>query len=241
MKPSKNNQILFKDGFCQFVSSFSHQARNSISLILSSTGILRLYREKMDNENIDKHLLSIESQILRLNNTLEDVSYLAKFQDGLLSNNPNPINPINFCRKQVEHVDSLVKAINCPVNLYWDDYNTWTEINLDTKHLTLIVTRLLSNCLICSPENTSVTFTLSCPKNHLHLIFQDQGIGIPSQEIGNIFQPFYRSSLSKEINGTGLGLTVVEKAVQLCGGTIEIESEGGQGTNCRVKLPFTRH
>ena len=108
---------------------------------------------------------------------------------------------------------------------------------LDEKLLRQILENLLSNALKYSPSNTSVEFTLNYHQNQAIFQIRDQGIGIPNQDKGLLFETFHRATNVGTIAGTGLGLAIVKKCVELHKGQIAVESEVGVGTTFTVTLP----
>ena len=100
------------------------------------------------------------------------------------------------------------------------------------------MTSLISNALKYSPEGTTVDVSLAVHKMMIELRASDHGIGIPAQDVPNLFQPFHRGANINAIPGTGLGLSIAKNVVKLHGGDITVESVVGKGTTFVVKLPL---
>jgi len=97
---------------------------------------------------------------------------------------------------------------------------------------------LLSNAIKYSPHGGNIDFTLDCQQGIASISIQDQGIGISQEDLKLLFEPFHRGKNVRNIPGTGLGLVVVKKCVDLHDGTITANSEVGVGTTFTVTLPL---
>jgi signal transduction histidine kinase len=103
-----------------------------------------------------------------------------------------------------------------------------------------ILTNLLSNALKYSPSESPVYFKLNCEADKAIFEIQDQGIGIDPEDQQHLYQSFHRGKNVGDVAGTGLGLAVVKKCVELHGGNIEMASQVEIGTRFTVTLPATR-
>jgi signal transduction histidine kinase len=109
---------------------------------------------------------------------------------------------------------------------------------VDKKLLRPILTNLLSNAIKYSASDSQVDLELSCWDGHLIFQIKDRGIGIPAADQQQLFESFHRGSNVGDIQGTGLGLSVAKKFVDLHGGQINVASEVGLGTTFTVMLPL---
>jgi signal transduction histidine kinase len=102
-----------------------------------------------------------------------------------------------------------------------------------------MVTNLLFNAIKYTPENKTVRLEVKSYDDHVQIDVADTGIGIPADELGNVFDEFFRATNAKrsEKDGTGLGLSIVKQIVERHGGEISVESQEGQGTKFTVTLP----
>lgn len=110
-------------------------------------------------------------------------------------------------------------------------------LNADAKLLEHIVSNLLSNALKYSPDHSTITLSVARNQNQWHFEIRDEGIGIPTDDLPRLFQPFTRASNVQDRPGTGLGLTIVKDYVELHGGQISVESSLGKGTTFRFSIP----
>ena len=110
-------------------------------------------------------------------------------------------------------------------------------INVDKKWIKHIVNNLLSNAIKYSGEDQQIEISIKKEPTGISFSFKDYGVGISKEDIAMLFEPFYRGENVGEISGTGLGLVILQKALNLHKGKIEVESEIGKGSNFRVTLP----
>ena len=108
--------------------------------------------------------------------------------------------------------------------------------HFDPKLMHHIFGNLLSNAIKYSPHNSPVVFRIRREEDHFAFDVCDHGIGIPAVDLPELFEPFHRGSNVADIKGTGLGLTIVKKSVELHRGQIAVESEPGRGTCFHVTL-----
>ena len=111
------------------------------------------------------------------------------------------------------------------------------EVALDERLLSEVVGNLLSNALKYSPPGSQVDFDVVASDEHCRFTVQDQGVGIPEADVPRLFDSFFRASNADQIKGSGLGLAVVKKALDVQNGTVEVESRLGQGSKFVVSVP----
>ncbi len=219
-----------------FVSIVSHEFRTPLTTILSSSQLIRMYRDRMSVERQIDHLDKIEMQVRRLTDLLNDVLTLSKAEAVGMEFNPAPLNLSTFCRSLAEEIQVITKSphrINVSVTGDCDGFMG------DEKLLRHIVINLLTNAIKYSPEGGTVQFDLSCADGQATIRISDQGLGIPEEDQKHLFEPFHRAKNVRDISGTGLGLPIVKRAVDAHGGTITLDSREGKGTTFSVKLPLT--
>ncbi|HVU13176.1 MAG TPA: PAS domain S-box protein [Phototrophicaceae bacterium] len=218
-----------------FVSIVSHEFRTPLTTILSSSQLIRLYRDRMSLERQVDHLDKIETQVRRLTDLLNDVLTLSKADAVGMEFNPVPLNLTAFCRAIAEEIQVITKT---PHRIVVSVTGTCDGFMGDEKLLRHIVINLLTNAIKYSPEGGSVQFDLICTDNQAAIRISDQGLGIPEEDQKHLFEPFHRAKNVREISGTGLGLPIVKRAVDAHGGTISVNSHEGEGTTFTVNLPL---
>ncbi len=218
-----------------FVSLVSHEFRTPLTTIQSSTELLERYSNRLSEEKKHNHFRRIQSAVLRMTQLLEDILTIGKAEAGRLKFEPSRMDLETFCREIVESIQISV----CPHHiLNFVFLGDCTNAEMDEKLLGHIITNLLSNAIKYSPQGGTVQFDLVCTDSWAIFRIQDQGIGIPQEDLEKLFESFSRATNVGMIPGTGLGLTIVKKCVELHRGKIAVESEPGVGTTFTVTLPL---
>jgi signal transduction histidine kinase len=168
---------------------------------------------------------------------LTDVLTLARAEAGKLECNLEPIEMQSFCLNLLEDIQ-LSQDKPHPIRLIKD--GPCTHANVDEHLIYSILSNLLSNAIKYSPKQKEIIFRLSCYPEKLIFQIQDQGIGIPWENQTNLYQPFYRGQNVAHIVGTGLGLAVVKKCLELHHGHIRVNSHEGIGTTFTINIPLTK-
>ncbi|HEY9600565.1 MAG TPA: ATP-binding protein [Allocoleopsis sp.] len=222
----------------QYVAIASHEFRNPISIIKSSAEMLQIYGEKWGEEKRRKHLQWIQLAANSINLLLEDVLALEKTESGKLTANPQLLQVASLCRNLVEVMQLSAGEQYSLTFTCQDELTESLGALLDEQFLWHILNNLLSNAIKYSPKGGHISLTLSCQDGQLCFQVQDPGIGISADDQKRLFEPFFRGKNVGQITGTGLGLTIVKRSVELQGGQITVESEVGRGTTFTVQLPL---
>lgn len=221
----------------RFVSIASHELRTPLATILSSAELLEHYSDGLSADDKLKMLHGIEAAVKRMNTMIEDVLIIGKAEAGALQFEPKPVNLRDLCHKVVEELRGGVAKQHV---IRYEPQFERSNLNLDEKLLRHILTNLLSNAVKYSPSGSTVSLQLAERDSDAVIEVVDQGIGIPLEDQAHLFESFHRASNVGTRQGTGLGLVIVKKAVELHGGTIAIESKQDVGTKISVRLPLTQ-
>ncbi len=238
----------------RFVSMVSHEFRTPLSTIVLSTGLLENYSAKWSEEKKATHFQRIQVAVKRMTSLLEDILVIGKAEAGKLEFKPVTIDIKNLCSQIVEEAKLASDHNNCQINFVCQ--GNYTQAKMDEKLLRQILGNLVSNAIKYSQNGGIVNFELICPSEDIkcelnnpvsmvkspnyQAVFriQDQGIGIPKDDLERIFDTFHRATNVGTISGTGLGLAIVKRAVDLHGGQISCHSAVGVGTTFTVILPL---
>ena len=166
---------------------------------------------------------------------LNDVLVIAKGEAGRLDFRPDAFDLVEYCRYLVE--EAQLNVNNQHAIAYVRQYKSM-PCCMDEKLLEHILSNLLSNAIKYSPTGSTVKFTLTCQQGRAIFEIQDQGIGIPPEDLPRLFESFYRATNVGNIQGTGLGLAIVKKCVDIHNGEITVTSKVGVGTTFTVTLPL---
>ncbi|MBD6617435.1 PAS domain S-box protein [Komarekiella sp. 'clone 1'] len=219
----------------RFVSMTSHEFRTPLSTILSSCELLEHYRQKWTQEKQLTHLHRIQSAVKRMTEMLNDVLVIGKAEAGKLEFRPTSLDLVEYCRQLVEEVQ--LNLSNQHIISFTSQYES-VPCYMDEKLLGHILSNLLSNAIKYSPIGSTVKFTLTCEDLRAVFAIQDQGIGIPEEDLPRLFESFHRARNVGNILGTGLGLAIVKKCVDIHQGEITVTSKLGFTTKFIVTLPL---
>lgn len=218
----------------RFSSMVSHEFRTPLSVILSSSDLLLNYSERMSPERREAQLESIQQQVRRLANMLDDILALGKAQSVGLDLALTPIDVRDFCEGLVTELQPTAETHTFHFNAEGSCYDTQADVKL----LRQAVTNLLSNAVKYSPEGSNIYARLYCENEHILIQIQDEGEGISAEDQEHLFEAFYRAKNVLAIPGSGLGLSIVKQAIEAHGGTVTCTSELGRGTTFTLTLPF---
>lgn len=219
----------------RFVSMASHEFRTPLSSIQLSASLINKYVEKNDRESIEKHTSKIKNSINNLTTILNDFLSLEKLEAGKVEPTANWFDIFPFAEEIAEEMQLMTKQKQLIV---YEHKGTTGEVFLDQKLLKNCIINLISNAIKYSGEDTMIQFNSIVNENELIIDVKDNGIGIPSTEMNNLFEPFFRAHNTGDIPGTGLGLNIVRRYVDLMNGTCTCESEQNIGTTFRLHFKF---
>jgi signal transduction histidine kinase/ActR/RegA family two-component response regulator len=222
-----------------FLSAMSHELRTPLNAVL---GLSESLAEGVYGDMNAKQVQSINTiaesghHLLSLINDLLD---LAKIGAGKMELELNNANVEDVCQASLRFIMEQAKSKNLKITLAMD--NKSVTLLVDERRLKQILVNLLSNAVKFTPDGGSVTLETKCDVDSESLMFsvRDTGIGIATEDLKRLFNPFTQldSKLSRLYAGTGLGLTLVLKLVELHGGSVAVESEIGKGSCFTVRIP----
>lgn len=218
----------------RFISLVSHEFRTPLGITMSAVELLRHHRERLSSEKLTELLEDIHSSTLRMSGLMEQVLILGRVEAGKTAFKPAPVHLVELCDKLADEGLSATHR-RCPVNFTATD--RFDGAQADEALLRHIISNLLSNAVKYSPEGMPVEFRLRRENGHAVFTVQDRGIGIPGADQARLFEAFHRASNVGEIAGTGLGLLLVKRCVELHHGSITVDSMEGKGTTFTVRVP----
>ncbi|QLE43890.1 hybrid sensor histidine kinase/response regulator [Nostoc sp. C052] len=218
-----------------FVAMVSHEFRTPMTTIRTAVDILEYNSDKLTDERRTKYFDRIQNAINQMLHLLNEILFLSKTEAAKLEYKPTLLNLENFCS---ELTDILQINAGSQHSIIFTCQGKSTQAQMDEDLLNCILTNLISNAIKYSPQHSTIWFDLICQDRLATFQVKDRGMGIPLKDQARLFQTFYRASNVGVIQGTGLGLTIVKKCVELHGGHIQLESEQGVGTTVIVTLPL---
>ncbi|HRO73979.1 MAG TPA: HAMP domain-containing sensor histidine kinase, partial [Saprospiraceae bacterium] len=218
----------------RFVSMASHEFRTPLSTILSSVSLIARYTEGEQQPNRDKHIDKIKASVVHLTGILNDFLSMNKLEEGKVDTHFETVDVIDIWNNVIDEMYTILKADQKLINTI-NIERAW--IISDKKILKNIIINLISNAIKYSGEKGEIRCTLDYQDNIFTISIKDNGMGIPKEDQKHLFQRFFRASNAINIEGTGLGLNIVKKYVEMLNGNITFESEHLVGTEFKVRLP----
>lgn len=216
----------------RFVSMASHEFRTPLSTILSSASLVAKYTEAEEQEKRNKHIVRIKSSVSNLTNLLNEFLSIGKIEDGKITAHNAEFN----IREMITLLCSEMEAI-AKTNQQFDYLHTGDEIIFcDAALLRNIITNLLSNAIKFSAEGSLIEVTSIISSTTIVLSVKDNGMGISVEDQEHLFERFFRGTNVTNIQGTGLGLHIVGKYIEILDGEIEFESDLEKGTKFIITL-----
>lgn len=219
----------------RFISMITHEFRTPLTIILSSTNMLEQFYRKGNEEKMLKHLSKIKKSSKNLAHLIERTITLSKTEAGVITVNKENFDIIEFMKEMSAEIRLFDKDKH-QVELHTE--NDSLLISSDKNLLTTIFNNIISNALKYTEEDKRIKINLKTTKEFIKISVADEGIGIPDREINTLFEPFYRCSNVGLRQGSGLGMSIVRKCVELLDGDIQIKSQIGKGTEVIIILPF---
>ncbi|HZJ99186.1 MAG TPA: HAMP domain-containing sensor histidine kinase, partial [Tissierellaceae bacterium] len=227
-------EILKKDQIKNdFISSISHELRTPLTSI-KGWAITLQGEDTMDSELLQDGLEIIETESDRLTKMVEDLLDFSKFISGRVTLSKNIFsirNTIEMMEKQF-----IPRAKNNEIELLVDIGEDVEFFLGDENRIKQLLLNLLDNAVKFTPIGGKVFLDAHVKDDNLILKVEDTGIGIPEEDLPHVKEKFYKGKHSK--SHSGIGLSICQEIVSLCGGSLEIESEVNKGTSVRVILPI---
>jgi len=217
----------------RFVSMASHEFRTPLSTILSSISLLAKYTTTEDQFKRDKHIDRIKSSVKTLTDILNEFLSLGKIEEGKVDVKADNFDLKAFFSEIIYEMNVLLKPAQQINYTHIGTPITFTDSNL-LKH---VVVNLISNAIKFSPENSTIDIISEIENDTTSLKIIDQGMGIPKSDQVHLFERFFRASNVTNIQGTGLGIHIVGRYVDLLKGTIQYSSELEKGSTFTITFP----
>jgi len=217
----------------RFVSMASHEFRTPLSTILSSASLLSKYTAGTDQEKRDKHINRIKGSVTNLNDILEDFLSLGKLDEGKMSPTIGAFDLNDFLKVIIDEMKAHLRA-GQEISY---SFKGAEEFYSDHKLLRNICINLISNAIKFSPDASEIIVDCQVENGNATMQFTDQGIGISEEDQRHLFTSFFRGNNAANIQGTGMGLHIVKRYLELLHGTIAVESNLLRGSTFTIVLP----
>jgi signal transduction histidine kinase len=218
----------------RFVTIASHEFRTPLSTVLSSASLISKYKATEDDEKRQKHVERIKSSVSNLTSILNDFLSISRIEEGKIYNVPTTFELVPFTEGIIDEMQGFLK-IGQQIQFHGGE----TTVTLDKQLFKNILLNLLSNASKYSGEGKNIYLNTALEDGELKITVRDEGIGIPEADQAHLFTPFFRAQNVTNIQGTGLGLNIVKRYVEIMNGTLAYSSELEEGTTFTITLPQT--
>ncbi|WP_460879879.1 sensor histidine kinase [Pontibacter rugosus] len=198
----------------RFVTIASHEFRTPLSTVLSSASLISKYKTTEDDDKRIKHVDRIKSAVSNLTSILNDFLSISRIEEGKIYNVPSTFDLEAFAAEVADEAQGVLKLGQKIMYQHQSDDKIAV---LDKQLLKNVLFNLLSNASKYSSEHKEINFTTSIASDTLKIVVEDQGIGIPEADKAHLFTPFFRAQNVTNIQGTGLGLNIVKRYVDIMG------------------------
>jgi PAS domain S-box-containing protein len=220
----------------RFVSMASHEFRTPLSTIMSSASLAGKYTKETDQGKREKHINRIQSSVRNLTTILNDFLSIDKLEDGKIQLTESDFLLIELINEIVYEMEYFLKKEQKII--IKTSISTEKMVVSDRNVVKNILINLLSNASKYSPKDSNITLSINTFEEGVQIDVEDTGIGIPKKEQDKLFNSrFFRAGNVTNIEGTGLGLTIVKKYLSLINGDISFESEELKGSTFTIKIP----
>lgn len=214
----------------------AHEFRTPLSRIATAAHLLHYHSAMMVAEVVDERFDQIERQVQYVSRLLDNIAFVVNGQFDQLHFTPLTTDVDRVCREMIDEARALTGSEH---HFEYQTDGQLGAVTSDRMLVQLIVGNLISNAVKFSPPGSTVRVAAVLEGADIVIRIADEGIGIPEHNRARLFTPFYRGSNFDERPGLGLGLSIVREAVAIHHGSVNVESQVGQGTTFTVRLPTT--
>jgi PAS domain S-box-containing protein len=218
----------------KFVSLVSHEFRTPLTIIDGAAQQMVRRKRTITPEDLAKRSDTVRSAVKRLISLIDLTLYSSRLDAHMIEMKPAPCDLEELVQDVCDRQAEIAPGFEIDVDIDALPAGIVADQNL----LDLVFTNLLSNAIKYSPDDKRVRVKGEAADGHVIVSVTDHGIGIPKEDLPNMFKRFFRARTSEGYGGTGIGLNISKEFVEMHGGTIELESTEGKGSIFSVRLPI---
>src|SRR6056297_1644777 len=219
-----------------FFANISHEFRTPLTLI---TGQLETLLDSESDRNRKKKLVSANSNAEKLLSLINQLLDLTKLEAGKMELDLEETNMVSFLKNHLFSFESLAQAEN--ISLNFSSARAKIPVSVDTDKMEKVFFNLFSNACKFTEPGGRIDVAVEIPRpDSLEIRVKDSGIGISKDRLPYIFDRFYQAdpSNTRKYEGSGIGLSLAHELITMHGGTIDVTSEEGVGTEFIIRLPY---
>ncbi|MBC5995647.1 PAS domain S-box protein [Romboutsia ilealis] len=224
----------------EFFTNMSHELKTPLNVIFSSNQLLEsFYKNKKINdynENVNNHIALVKNNSYRLQRLINNIIDLTKLESGYYKLNLSKSNIVALVEDLFMKIEKYAKKKN--ISLIFDTESEEINMFIDEAEIERIMLNLLSNCIKFTPDNGEICVNIYDKDKSILISVKNTGVGIPKDKLNIIFDEFSQvdKTLSRNTEGSGIGLSLVKKLVELHNGTINVQSEENKETEFIITL-----
>lgn len=225
----------------ELFTNVAHELKTPLNLIFSTDQLIEYYLEnnllEVNKEKIRKGIDVIKQNCYRLTKLINNIVDLSKIESGFLKLNLSNENIVQIAEDIVQSISDYVKRRK--LNIIFDTNTEDKTIACDCDKIERVILNLISNVIKFTNTDGSIYINIFDKGDIVEISVKDTGIGIDKKNQENIFERFRQvdKSLSRNTEGSGIGLSLVKSIVEMHKGKISVESEAGKGSTFTVELP----
>jgi PAS domain S-box-containing protein len=223
------------------VTMVCHEFRNPLNNILLSVSSIGRYDTQLTTDQKETYLLGIQENVERMTQMIDAILIIGRVEAKRIDVQPSQFDLIPFCQGLIADVtlstNGNPQTAEQTNRLQFISRSKRLMVTLDPCLLRSILTNILANALRYAPEGP-IQFKVLKHGDRVTFSITDSGIGIPPEDLPYLFESFHRGRNVSNIAGTGLGLNIVKRFVDLQGGHVDVSSQLGRGTTFHIRLPL---
>ena len=232
------------DSKTDFVSTLNHELRTPLTSIIGYLDILKGFKATENDRDFHKYLGVMDRNALVLFELIESILFLSALTNRESLRDPLLLDLVDLCEAAIADQILSINSAHIKVRTHYLDGEYYSVLG-DKILLTQVFTNLISNAVKFSPQKSRIDISFSRYENEdggqwIKVEVKDVGIGISPEDLPQMFTRFFRASnaIGSEIPGTGLGVTIVKRIVEMHGGNVTVNSVVSEGTSMIVEIPF---
>ena len=219
---------------CALLNSISHDLKTPLVSITGALSALLDNTSKLNEQQKNELLETARGESERLNHIVNNILDMTRTESGVLRISKKPCDLRDFIGACLEQLKNKIGSRNVKINIP----KNMLEVPIDFPYMLKAFLNVIDNALKYSPDGSVIEIGASCIGQKARIFVRDYGYGIPKEDLGRIFNKFYRVQRAQNVLGTGLGLSISKNIIEAHGGYISAESVLGKGATFIIELPL---
>lgn len=222
----------------EWIAGISHDLKTPLTYIKGYSALLLNEQYEWSKEEAISFIREMDDKGKHMEELIQDLSLVTQLNraDGALPLQKTNQDIVEFTKRVVADISNNPQASSYHLHFQADPPAIY--VDFDLKFMQRILQNMMMNSILHNPEHTNIYVQIADTGEHAVIRIKDNGVGMPAHMVEHLFQQYYRGTTTDSTSeGTGLGMAIVYKLVQVHDGTISVESEPSQGTSFTIRLP----